>query len=126
MRDLRTLALETARELERRSMQFPPGEPGRQWLRAMATRLKNSYARTRGQQKILILRAIADGCRRSSDFVDELGFSRREVCTMLAELIEDGYVAERSVPTCGGRGGRPSRWFELTDKAETLPLRKAE
>ncbi len=115
--DLRVLALEDARELERRANRYPKGEPGRQWLRAMATRLKNSYARTRAQQKQQIMVAIYEGSRQISDFVDELGFSRREVASMLRELIADRLVLELTAPADGK--GRPPQWFGLTESAET-------
>lgn len=116
--DLRELALLTAFDLEVLARRFPPGEPGREWLRRTAARLKNSYARTRGQQKRLICRAIFEGHRKISDLIDLLGFSRREVTEMLAELAAAGYVTERTVASQSR--GRPSQWFELEPKGEEL------
>lgn len=118
--DLRILALETAAELELLARRFPAGEPGRRWLRLTAVRLRNSYARTRAQQKILVLRAIGNGCRTIADMIDELGFSRREVMPMLSDLVEAGYLAEGAVV----RGGRPAQWYEPTAKAEDFLARK--
>lgn len=118
MTDLRILALQTALELERLACTFPKGEPGRAWLRSMATKLRSSYARTRGQQKVSILRTINDGCRRIGEIVDELGISRRDVRDMLTELVESGYCTEHTIPPYGSQGGRPGQWFELTGQGE--------
>lgn len=116
--DLRILALETAAELEKLARSFPAGEIGRRWLRMTAVRLRNAYARTRGQQKMMILKALGDGSRTIADLIDRLGFSRREVCSMLADLAEAGYLAERSV---GHEGpGRPVAWHELTEKGAAV------
>lgn len=116
--DLRLLALEIAQICERYAERFPKGEVGAKDLRQTAGKLKRSYAQTRPQQKLQLLENIADGSRQISDFVEELGFSRREVESMLRELVDEGFVLERTGPTPSERGGRRPQWFELTKSAE--------
>ena len=115
--DLRQLALLSADQLEKLSEQFPPGEPGRKWMRALAVRLKNGYARTRGQQKILLLQRIGSGCRKISELVEELGYSRREVEGLIFDLKADDYLHEHEEKQLNS-AGRPYRWLDLTEKGE--------
>ncbi|MFT3745452.1 MAG: hypothetical protein QM785_14315 [Pyrinomonadaceae bacterium] len=116
--DLREIAIESALELERLSARFPANEPGRKWLQSTATRLKNGYARTRKQQKILILQRIGDGCRKVTEIVDELGYTRHEVELLLSQLKADDYVHEHLERQIGQSRGRPFLWYDLTDKGE--------
>ncbi len=100
--------------LERMAEQYPVGDQGRRILKLAMQRLNAHYVWGTPTKKKILLYAISRGNRRLADIEAVTGFDRREISTLLAELIKRGRVVETREKLTGSRG-RPFRVFRIAE-----------
>jgi hypothetical protein len=121
--DLRSQALSAAFEIAEIAERFPESEQARRLFREFINRLKFIYVAGRHEKLMMTLGIVYLGRQKASELAEAMYLSRREIDSLLAELIELGFVQERRQAAAGEKGGRPSRLFTPTQTGETW-LRK--
>ena len=119
--DLRQLAILSAEEIEKMALAFPMFSPARKLLKRTAWQINLHYVWGTTQKKKIILLAVGQGNRNIPDITKVTGIERREVCQLLDDLVERGYLVEGRESPIGEKGGRPFRVFTHSEKMKNRP-----